>query len=80
MWFVGHSSSLQVGTVFFLKLIRVLAAVLSIWLIWHLLYSFGRRAVASRQGMQNATDKTHRKFVKSSVVEEESETDDGEES
>ncbi len=61
---------------FFLKLIRFLAAVFSVWLIGLLLCSFGKKRVASRQGMHKAADKTHRKFVKSSVVEKEDGRDD----
>lgn len=77
---MGHSSLLWVGTVFFLKLIRVLAVVFSIWLIWHLLYTFGKKAIASHDGTQNAADKSHRKFVKSSVVDEEGKTNGDEKS
>jgi hypothetical protein len=66
--------------VFFLKLIRVLVAVISIWLIWHLLYSLGKKRVISQRGMQNANDAPSRKYVTSSVVEEEDQKDDGEKS
>jgi hypothetical protein len=69
-----------VGKVFFLKLIRVLATVSCIWLIWHLLYSFGRKRVMSHKGMQNGTNKSHRKYVNSSVVGEKTKTEDGEKS
>jgi hypothetical protein len=65
--------------VFLLKLIRVLAVVFFVWLVWYLLYSMVRKAVF-RQSMRNAADKTRRKYVKSSVVEEETERGDGEES
>ena len=64
---------------FLLKLIRVLAVVFFVWLVWYLLYSMVRKSVL-RQAMRNATDKTGRKYVKSSVVEEETKRDDAEES
>ena len=64
---------------FLLKLIRVLAVLLFLWLICYWLYSVARKAV-SRQVMRNAAEKTHRKFVKSSVVEGDNESDDKEKS
>ena len=55
----------------FIKLIRVLAAVLAIGLICHLLFSAGKKRESTRRG---------RKFVKSSVLEKQDETPDKENS
>ena len=49
----------------FIKLIRVLAAVLAIGLICHLLFSTGKKSESTGR---------RRKFVKSSVIEEKDET------
>ncbi len=53
------------GKVLFIKLIRVLAAVLAVGLICHLLFSTGKKSESTRR---------RRKFVKSSVIEEKDET------
>ena len=58
------------GTVIFVKVIRVLAAVFAIWLIYHLVYSLGRRKATGRPGMEDDAGNTRRKFVKSSIVED----------
>ena len=59
------------GKVLFIKLIRVLAAVLAIGLICHLLFSAGKKSGSTRR---------HRKFVRSSVIEKKDETSDEENS
>jgi hypothetical protein len=56
--------------VIFIKLVRVLAVVLAVWLIGHLLFSAGRKSAQARQ--QGSGDK-HRKFVNSSVIEKQDE-------
>lgn len=53
----------------FIRLIRILAAVLAIGLICHLLYSTGKK---------NGSTRHRRKFVKSSVIEKSDETSDKE--
>ena len=53
------------GKVIFIKLIRVLAAVLAIGLICHLLFSAGKKSGSTGR---------RRKFVKSSVIEKKDET------
>ena len=53
------------GKVIFIKLIRVLAAVLAIGLICHLLFSAGKKSGSTGR---------RKKFVKSSVIEEKDET------
>ena len=60
----------------FIKLIRVLAAVLAIWLICHLLYCLGKKNRMARQNAQDDAGHSNRKFVQSSIIEEKSETDD----
>jgi hypothetical protein len=62
--------------VIFIKLIRVLAIALAVWLILHLLYSLGRKKAMSRPGGKDRAGNAHRKFVKSSIVEKQSRTDD----
>ena len=52
------------GKVLFIKLFRVLAAVLITGLICHLLFSTGKKSKSTHQ---------HRKFVKSSVIKRKSE-------
>ena len=54
----------------FIKLIRVLAAVLAIGLIFHLLFSTGKKSKSTRE---------RRKFVKSSVIKKKDETPESEE-
>jgi hypothetical protein len=56
--------------VIFIKLIKVLAAVLAIGLIIHLLFSTGKKGKSTRRS---------RKFVKSSVLEKKDETPESEE-
>ena len=51
----------------FIKLIRVLAAVVAIGLICHLLFSAGKKSGSTGR---------RKKFVKSSVIEEKGETSD----
>jgi len=63
--------------VIFIKLVRVLAVVLAVWLIGHLLFSAGRKNAATRQ--QGSGDR-HRKFVNSSVLEKQDQGHDKEES
>jgi len=53
------------GKVIFIKLIRILAAVLAIGLICHLFYSAGKKSESTGR---------RRKFVKSSVIEKKDET------
>ena len=60
----------------FVKLIRVLAAVLAIWLICHLLYCLGKKNRMVRQNTQADAGHSNRKFVQSSVIEEKNEADD----
>ena len=62
------------GAVIFIKLIRVLAVALAVWLILHLLYSLGRKKAVS--GGKDGADNVRRRFVKSSVVEKQSRSDD----
>ena len=61
----------------FIKLIRVLAVALAVWLILHLLYSLGRKKAIPRPGARDAAGNVNRKFVKSSIIEK---TDDEEQS
>ncbi|MHC4146426.1 MAG: hypothetical protein ACYSWW_15030 [Planctomycetota bacterium] len=61
----------------FIKLVRVLAVVLAVWLIGHLLFSAGRKNAQARQ--QGSGDK-HRKFVNSSVIEKQNQGQDEEDS
>jgi len=58
------------GKVFFIKLLRVLAAVLAIGLICHLLFSAGKKSGSTGR---------RRKFVKSSVIKKKDETSESEE-
>ena len=58
------------GKVLFIKLFRVLAAVLAIGLICNLLLSTGKKSQSTRRG---------RKFVRSSVIEKKDETPESEE-
>ena len=60
----------------FIRLIRVLAIALAVWLTLHLLYSLGRKKRMSRPSAKGRSGNVRRKFVKSSVVEEQSQTDD----
>ena len=60
----------------FIKLIRVLAVALAVWLVLHLLYCLGRKKAMSRPGGKDRAGNVRRKFVKSSVVEKQSRTDD----
>ena len=55
----------------FIKLIKVLVAVFAIGLIFHLLFSTGKKSKSTRRD---------RKFVKSSVIEKKDETSDEENS
>jgi len=57
--------------VIFIKLFRVLAAVLAIGLICHLLFSAGKKSGSTGR---------RRKFVKSSVIKKKGETPDEENS
>ncbi len=54
----------------FIKLIKVLAAILAIGLICHLLFSASKKSKSTRE---------RRKFVKSSVIEKKDETPESEE-
>ena len=54
----------------FIKLIKVLAAIFAIGLIFHLLFSTGKKSKSTRRD---------RKFVKSSVLEKKDETPESEE-
>ena len=54
----------------FIKLIKVLTAVLAVGLIFHLLFSTGKKSESTRRG---------RKFVKSSVIEKKDGTPESEE-
>ncbi len=56
----------------FIKLVRVLGAGLVAGLICHLLYSAGKKSIATKQRRQ--TSGTRRKFVRSSVIEKRDET------
>ena len=60
----------------FIKLIRVLAVAFGVWLILHLLYSLVRKKAMARPGGKDRSGNMRRKFVKSSVVEKQSQTDD----
>jgi hypothetical protein len=60
-----------------MKLVRVLAVVLAVWLIGHLLFSAGRKSARIRQ--QGSGDR-NRKFVNSSVIEKPDQGRDKEES
>ena len=54
----------------FVKFMRVLVGIAVVWLLWRLLFPRGRsrsRAGASRMDRRN---EPHRKFVQSSVVED----------
>lgn len=53
------------GKVIFIKLIRVLAAVFAIGLIFHLLFSTGKKSKSTRRD---------RRFVKSAVIENKDKT------
>ncbi len=58
------------GKVVFIKLIKVLAAVVVVGLIFHLLFSTGKKSKPARG---------RKKFVKSSVIEKKDETSESEE-
>jgi hypothetical protein len=60
--------------VIFIKLVRVLGAGVAVGLILHLLYSAGKKSMATRRNGQSG--KEHRKYVESSVVENKDETSD----
>ena len=60
----------------FIKLIRVLAVALAVWLTLHLLYSLGRKKAMAQPGGKDRAGNIHRKFVKSSVVEKQDHADD----
>ena len=62
----------------FIKLVRVLGAGLAAGLICHLLYSVGKKSMTARPHRQDA--KEHRKYVESSVIGEQDETPDKENS
>jgi len=62
--------------VFFAKLIRILAGIFVIWLIFRSLSQLGRKKSTAQRMKQGDNSHTHRKFVESHVVENSSQTDD----
>ena len=58
----------------FIKLVRVLGAGVAVGLILHLLYSAGKKSMATRRNGRGG--KEHRKYVESSVIENKDETSD----
>lgn len=54
----------------FLKFMRVLAAVAVAWLLWRLLLLQGRKRSRAGSTRTDRRNKPHRKFVQSSVVED----------
>lgn len=67
LWSKTHERS---GKVLFIKLIKVLVAVVVVGLIFHLLFSAGRKSNPARG---------HRKYVKSSVIEKKDQTPESDE-
>jgi hypothetical protein len=66
------------GKVIFIKLVRVLGVGVAAGLIYHLLYSAGKKSMTTRPHGQGG--KEHRKYVESTVIEKKDRTADKENS
>jgi len=62
--------------VIFVKLIRILAGIFVIWLIFHSLHQLIRKNKTAHTINQGDNSHTRRKFVESHIVERSSQTDD----
>ena len=54
----------------FVKFMRVLVGIGVVWLLWRLLFPRGRTRSRAGSSRMNRRNEPHRKFVQSSVVED----------
>jgi hypothetical protein len=62
-------------TVIFVAFVRILIGVAVVWLLFRLLFPHGVRGRAARERGRNPHRRPYRKFVPSSVVDKEDQTD-----